>query len=103
MCRSECRLSGVYVQLLLCVVGLTLATTNVMAYRRCSASGDSGQNSSFALFSSFSEVPKAAGSAAEGVKNWLAAQAGTAAVQNVLGRVGLGGTGQRGAGGGFGY
>ncbi|ESS30042.1 putative transmembrane protein [Toxoplasma gondii GAB2-2007-GAL-DOM2] len=89
--------------LLLCVVGLTLATTNVMAYRRCSASGDSGQNSSFALFSSFSEVPKAAGSAAEGVKNWLAAQAGTAAVQNVLGRVGLGGTGQRGAGGGFGY
>lgn len=86
--------------LLLCVVGLTLAATNVMAYRRCSASGDSTQSASLPGLSSFAQMPQAAGSAAEGLRNWLAAQAGSAAVQNVLGRVGLG---FHGAGRGFGY
>ncbi|PFH33806.1 hypothetical protein BESB_080220 [Besnoitia besnoiti] len=80
---------------LLCAVGLTLATTNLMAYQRCSS--QSGVNpSAFRGLPSLGDMPQAAGSAAQGIRDWLAAQAGAAAVQNVLGRVGLGGPGRAG-------
>ncbi|PHJ17718.1 transmembrane protein [Cystoisospora suis] len=69
---------------LLCAVGIALAMTNLMAYRRCSAS--SGESN---LTNSGAGSSKTVGAAAQGIRDWLASQASAAAVQGVLGRVGL--------------